>query len=559
MIVIVVLNTEYMDVESRKIWYFKALKHCRANQWGIISHETLFLNKKNLHSKTDRRLLTEFEIGDLGDLDFDQVPQYYIPDEVFHKLEEKYKTRSAFLNAMYEKSEVDLEREFKKALRLFQKKEKVEAVLHILEPFQSLSKVLAEYSIPLIPFTFSAIRRVHGYTQTLYSAAIGDRLFGGADCEKRFHALTQEHSNLPILSRHIIIALFGKERTFPLLPLMTKDAPHELLICGDAYEVTPQIFKYAQLTDDDLYHSAAKHFGEVDIKWRHHALKLDRYGLDRTQLALDPAATILSCKRCTSVSSQILLKAMIWNRTVVMKSNTLPFSFACEVGFDSPQTVSLEFLNYYLFCYLIPNDLFFDSTYWLWRLSKPSEAEIYRRHLAFYTEIFALDSTLFDCGNEEYIFQKIMARRGFSQPELTRLMKDPGLKFSYECPVSRLRLLDENGCELTTIWVLNTRLDNGDFLSEFVVDREVGKPTSIKFTPFIDCSAFVNIKIICFSDYASSKEIAFPIDKGFQYMPKEHNEVVHDAPSTPAPFRIRILWQYRLHKDVMLNSGLIEM
>lgn len=559
MFVLVVLNTEYMALDSRKVWYFKAINQCRNNGWALISHEYIGKHREHLYNSIDDRLLSDFEVGELDDLNFSSVPQYYIPDRIFDEYEKNLRSRTAALFELYETNWPELENELLIAIDSFSSIMPVKGIFHLLEPFESLRKVSLDLSIPLIPFTFSAIRRVHGYMHTLYSAPIGGKLYDCDDCEQRYQNFQDENVSLPLLSHRCIIALLGKTRTLPLIPLLDKNPPFELLLCENGYEITPQVFNRVRLTDDDLYYAARKLFLESKIRSRPHALKIDRIGVDRSTLPLDPTSTILSCKRCVAVSSQILLKAMLWNRTVVMRERTLPFSFACESDLESLNKVELSFLNFYVLCYLIPNHLMFSQDYWLWRLKRPSESEILGRHLCYFLGLYGLDFEQFYGLDEEKMFRLIMGARGYSHSEIERIIYDPGPNFMYQCSVSRLIIFNQRKNQTYDQWILNRKLDDDFIVSEFIFfNQDDFEIEFITFMPIIDFSAFVSVNSLSYAIENSGDYLQLDVCGEPRFIPQGNNGLEYKIGLTARTLKIKFIWKYTRTLEIPHNASLAQ-
>ena len=64
MFVYVLLNNEYMDISSRKMWYFKILSECAREKKGVIvTHEYLKKHFDELQQNINERFFEEFEMS----------------------------------------------------------------------------------------------------------------------------------------------------------------------------------------------------------------------------------------------------------------------------------------------------------------------------------------------------------------------------------------------------------------------------------------------------------------------------------------------------------------
>jgi hypothetical protein len=225
--------------------------------------------------------------------------------------------------------------------------EEINGIFNSLESFECVRSISRKWNIPLFNYSFSAVRKPHGYRQTLYHVN-RDRFWTAEECESRWHKFEKElkDSHVPIFTNQEIIAIIGKERTLPLLQLMDSSPKYEMGVCCECYALLPQVFNNDPYTDDDIFYECKKIFGKDKMKVRSHSLHLDEIQVDRTEVRNDPAAFLLSCKRLAAVQSQILLKALLWKRTAVMKKDTLAFAFLCAKDVETVLQDNLEGLNY---------------------------------------------------------------------------------------------------------------------------------------------------------------------------------------------------------------------
>ena len=190
--------------------------------------------------------------------------------------------------------------------------------------------------------------------------------------------------DIPIFDNSEILAILGKQHNLPLIQLLDHNPEYEVARCNDLGAILPRSFAEIRYTDDDLRYETELLYSSKDIKVRTHAAQLGYMQVDRSDTHNDPASFILSCKRLAAVHSQIMLKGLLWKRTVISPKYTMGFSFLCTADYKSTAIADLKGLNFYIFCCLIPGDLMFSDAYWKWRMTNPSECEIYKKHLDFY-------------------------------------------------------------------------------------------------------------------------------------------------------------------------------
>lgn len=541
MFISIVLNTEYMDIASRSKWYLKNLLHCKENGWILITHEYLWKHFEEIQQDITPRLFNDFEMRPFTAEEVKDVEQYFIPDELFEEIEQQAGSRTEMLFQLSSSSNDVLEKTLQSVITKIYSKhpnEKIDGVLYSLETWEPVRRVCVNNMIPLIPYSFSSIRKPHGYQQTLYHANINTYLHTSKEAERRYNHYVAASIFEPIFSHRELIAILGKERTLPLIPLMNAEPKYEMGICTECFSITPQFFIHDKTTDDDIRFECEKLYKKSQITVRNHALQVDYMHLDRSTTHNDPAAWILSCRRLTAARSQIGLKILLWGRTAVIKPDTLGFSFMCEKDYSSTRKVDLSALNFYLFCYLIPNDLMFSGEYWQWRMTNPTETEIYKRHLDFYIEKLNLPKSILTEQDEPTRFKSLLQSRGCDEELINILLEDKhDFEIDYNTASSRIVI---NG---KSYWRLN-KIENG--VRHFHIELNESADT-IDFYPLDDvagCARLVNVSV-------NGKTIDISNLTDFRYMPKVSGHYSLPIPPSADKTLIDIVWDYQSNSDFL--------
>lgn len=543
MFVTVVLNIEYMDVSSRSKFYLKNLLHCKENGWIMITHEYMRNHILDLQKEISPSLFSSWEMNPFTMEEVQDVEQYYIPDSIFDVLEKKYGSRTEFLMTASKETIEPFETCINEIFDEISKKhpnEKIEGVFHALEGFYSLRKVCKERNMPLIPYVFSAIRKPHGYMQTLYSANTECVLYSSEECEKRYHKFLSENPDILVLNNKEILTLLGKERNLCLLPLMEIEAPNEMLQCGEGFLMIPHIFSNFHYTDDDIDYEIFGMFAPEKIKSRQHPMRLDSFRIDRSWIRNDPASIILSCKRATAVCSQIMLKIMLWNRTAIMKKNSLPFSFMLPKQFDSLEKTDILFLNYYIFAYLIPSDLMFSGEYWKWRMTNPSETEIYWKHIDFLFNALGIDYKKVKSlkGRERYKY--FLEARGCDTQLIDELLLErTDYNINWEATSSQFDVVLRDGVK--SYWRLDEMNSDGSLVSKLIVDSINVK--DVLFYPLYDVAGYAKLDEVRINGVPIELT---PSMRSFQYMPKNKGYYIFSIKDPHnGNIEIECNWEYR--------------
>lgn len=475
-------------MDERHKWFIKNLSHAKANNWLVITHEHLNQHYRNYVSHCAERFYNEFEMQKLDDEDYVSICKGFVPDKIFIEKEKEKGSRSEFLAFLFQERYLELEQCLISLIDAELENrpgERIEGIFNCLDCFKSIKYLGKYYHCPVIPYVFSAIRKVHGYKQTLYMTSMDGTLFSSEDGIRRYQMFQITKKNEKIFSRRELLALLGKENNIPLLKLLDCAPIYELGVCAEAYHVNHNYLKF-KYTDDDIHYECAQKYLPEQIKTRIHPMVYDSMGIGRESLKNDPVSFILSCKRIASVQSQMVLKAMLWNRTVYMKSDFLQLSFLCEKEIESLNIVDINSLNYYIFGFLIPSELMFDVNYWRWRINEnPTEHEIYNKHLTHILKCLELDACkLFTCRDEKARFAYLLHCRNCSQELIDDLLDEKMPEhINFDVLYSKLEL----GRGQTVNHSLNriNQYFDEKVHSRFVIDC-IEQIDFLRFYPFVD-------------------------------------------------------------------------
>ena len=501
MFVSVIFNTEYFDISMRKTWYLKNLYHCRKNGWILVTHEYLHSHLEELQESVSDRFFDQFEMSRITPKEMEDVEQYFVPDALFENLEYEKGSRTEMLFELstYPNNELNIcLRNIFDQIKRRHPHDKIEGIFNCLEGFESLRKIAKDLNCPLINYSFSAFRKVHGYRQTLYSANLNAHFWDGSECEERYKTFTQEdHALLPVFSNKELITIIGKEHTLPYMQLMDSQPKYEMGICCECFSLTPQVFKNIRYTDDDIFYECKKLYDSKLLKVRSHAARLDDLQVDRSEVHNDPVSTILSCRRLTAVQSQILLKVLLWGRTAVTKTKCLPFSFLCENDYTSTKIADILGLNFFIFGYLIPSDLMFSDEYWKWRITNPTETEIYLRHLDYLLHILGIDKGIVMQLQGKDLLKYLLECRKCDPQLKELLLRDHILSaVNWDVASSKIDIESEDG--IKSYWRINSTNEDG-CLRTFIT-TDVVEAKTVTFYPLDDVAGFARLRCVLINE-----------------------------------------------------------
>ncbi len=465
MIVSVILDSEYMGMGERFKWFLKNVTYAKKNNWVIVTHEYIRTHLEELLNDCDERFYDEFEMERATAEEINELDICYIPDDLFEEMYQSCGTRTGMILNLSNNRQKEIEEfiiSYVDKILTDRKEEKIDLIFNCLHTFASIRYLADYYGCPLIPYVFSAVRKVHGYAQTLYMAHIDRDLFGVKAAERLYETYcSQDHSGT-LLTRQEIMAVIGKRHNLVLIPLMQEQGKYEMGVIKEAYQITPQSYQRDMMTDDDIYYEFKRCF-HSGIKTRLHPMQLDQFGIGRSHMKNDPAAFVLGCKRLATMHSQMIVKAALWNRAAYILGNQLPYTFLFLHDFKHAEPMNEHKLNFLIFCYFIPDRLMFSEEYWKWRMTEPDTSAIMAKHMQVIFEEIGMKRE----GQKTKIsLKELLMHRKCSEGEINVILnQNSGLEYPAEYPSSRLKLQFANGA-VKDIYSLNT-IKNEWIESEF--------------------------------------------------------------------------------------------
>ena len=519
MFVSVILDSEYMGMGERIKWFMKNLSHALENDCLIITHEYLKIHYDELTRKCSERFYYEFEMRHLNKKELEKIDIVYIPDSFFDDLYNKCRTRTRMILELSNNRFLDLEKYIMDAIdeNLKRRQErKVDAIFNCLHCFASISRIGEIYGCPIIPYTFSAVRKVHGYQQTLYMANMSADLMNNDEIKRMYDEFDPNQLEFPLFSNEEILALIGKKRNLPLLPLVQKEGIFEMGIAREGFQILPQSYCYNKVTDDDLYYECKKYYESNQIISRLHPIQLDQSGIGRHHMKNDPIAFILSCKRVATVQSQMIMKAALWNRIPCVLGEALPYSFLFSSNMNGNKKINKKELNFIIWGYFIPDSCMFSASYWKWRMTRPSIHQIIEKHVQEIIRNLGYQANKIK--EKENRLINILEQRRCDKYLIQEITQGNIAKnISYQCLSSKIRIffIDD---EFEDIFCLNLYMD-GSIKSHFRFQTNK-KIDYLIFYPMDDADGEI---MIC--SISSSNNIKYRINHEYKYYSKSESDI----------------------------------
>jgi hypothetical protein len=268
--------------------------------------------------------------------------------------------------------------------------EKIDAFYTVLSSnLQSLQQIAQKHGIPIIYCDWGTFRspvyrdaRVIDFNSFLSEDGVRSRF-------QKFLADSADQ-NTPLLSRKELLTLLLRDEYLTLLDHEDDEPEFELGI-ATGYAFFMPALAQTLYNDEELMYRAYAHYGKEDVLVRTHPKDplRTRYPLQAYIRDTSRSSTefILRCRKVVSLFSNVSMEALYWNRAgyAIMDSHV---SYGCQRDMRQEKTKEVEdsFLNFYALCFNVPAVCWDDYDYLKWRVSYPSELEIFNRHLQIWRD-----------------------------------------------------------------------------------------------------------------------------------------------------------------------------
>lgn len=264
--------------------------------------------------------------------------------------------------------------------------ESIEGFLTLME-LPSLTKAAKNRGIPVIHFELGCWRE----PIYLHTAFWDLQDLHSEDSVKlrwqRFQAESKQRF-IPFFSKKECLALLLRKENLSLLNAYQRK-PTKKIGVALGY-TTYELFSHkTHLDDSELLYRVCKKYGMENMLIRKHpgdpyCSQYPRYVTAMDKPGRDMVSFLLDCETVVSLLSGSGMEAMLWNRKAI---TLLPSPSYYASGHElegEGNCASEDFISFFAFCYLIPLEFLMDEDYLRWRLTMPTEREIYFKHLDFY-------------------------------------------------------------------------------------------------------------------------------------------------------------------------------
>lgn len=383
--------------ETAYAWlFFKSVDMVKRYNWPIIAQE-VYLNtslkdfiKNGQRAAFDKEFIDEHFWYDVPkSRDMKSFGRYPIKEEVINELiatTGSYNDASKLiLSEVYEpmvnmicEHIEDINKKYEEPIEAFC------TLCHV----PSLSAAAEKYNIPVVHYEMGPFREPT-YMKTAYfdlkSTNLGDTV---TTRYKQF--LNEMKGDKRLLSGKEILALMLRPEKIDLL---NKYEVRPQKKCGVAlgYAITELFLAQTGYNDGELLFRVEKAYGRDNMSVRLHPA--DPYGASypKYRPCYDPKNHstidfIMSCEEIFSVGSNVCIEAMFWGRKTHVIVKGPAYWGAVNSVEEKGKLTDVEYLNFFAFNYLTPFRFMMNPEYIRWRLTNPSEKEIFDKHISVFLE-----------------------------------------------------------------------------------------------------------------------------------------------------------------------------
>ena len=264
--------------------------------------------------------------------------------------------------------------------------ERVEGFITLME-IPSLTAAARARGIPVIHFELGCWRE-----PTYLHTAFWDlkELYGDNSVEPRWRQFQKENAQraIPLFSKKECLALLLQKQNLPLLDAYDRE-PQKRVGVALGYTTYELFSSKTHLNDSELLYRIKKKHGLENMLIRKHpgdpyGGQYPLYAAAMEQKRKSASEFILNCETVISLLSGVEMEAMLWNRKAITLLPSPSFFASGHEIEGEGECAGEDFISFFAFCYLIPLEFLMDVNYLRWRLTMPTEREIYFKHLEFY-------------------------------------------------------------------------------------------------------------------------------------------------------------------------------
>lgn len=353
------------------------------NKWPIIAQEQYFDTFKKYNKDFLKEVFDINEIGQVNDDMLSKLDCYKIDSNQTNKVIEEFHDREkawiSLMNVMSKSlySTLDLYIE-----EILKKYKNVKTII-VWRHNHTITLLAKKYKLNVIEMELSAVRkRTYEFGLSYFQFS---KKYSDVELNKRYdkfaNELSKSKKKIPFLTRKQIQNLILSEDKLKLL----KNG--EMYDFGIALGLNSdyETISSNSMKNEDMLKEILKIENPENILIRKHPLdanyKFDneeKFSIDNSKSSIE---FITKCHKIVSSVSNTNFEAMIFGKTCYTLGN-MPFAkFSYKnLNYNDEYVINLFDLNFLIFCYYVPYSLCLNQEYINFRLSNPSEIDIYFKH-----------------------------------------------------------------------------------------------------------------------------------------------------------------------------------
>lgn len=367
--------------------FYKFAYYCKKNNWPIIAQEEYFVFPKYYEEKFNinlKNIANINEIPSINNASIKDIDKYLIADDETNLVINDYKNiDEAWIKMMNYKSNrlyniLDL-----KISEVLKKYKKIDAFI-IWRHNKTIELLAKKYDIRLIEMELSGIRKKE-YNMGLCYFQFSNK-YSSHEIEKRYKNFLNETKSkkVPVLSRDSLISIFvspsnikflNNIEQYPIGISMGLKKDYEALSTDSV--TNEYILKNIASIESPKSIIIRKHPANYNYKYLHENM----YTIDNS---INSIEFISKCHRIVSSVSNTCFEAMLFGKTSYVLGE-MPFKIFSytDLSISDDYVVNARELNFLIFGYFVPYELALDDDYIKFRLSNPTEIEIYNKHYSY--------------------------------------------------------------------------------------------------------------------------------------------------------------------------------
>lgn len=359
------------------------------NNWPIIAQEQYFES----FSKYNEVFLDEVydinEIGSISDDLLSSLESYKIAsDETQDVIDDFGDKEKTWIRLMNEKSPSLYKILDNHMKQIVKKHDDIKAII-VWRHNHTISLIAKKYGLKMIEMELSGVRRrAYNFGLSYFQFS---KKYSRDELEKRYEKFRQElkkyKKDLPCLNRYELLGLIlTKDKYESLENKEMYDFGIALGLQSDFETISSE-----SITNEQILSQIINIENPKNILIRKHPLDAnykypneDKFDIDNSKSSID---FVTKCHRIVSSVSNINFEAMILGKTCYTLGN-MPFAgFSYDsLKYNDDYVINIYDLNFLFFCYYVPYSLCLDEKYIEFRLSNPSEIDIYLKNYNYINE-----------------------------------------------------------------------------------------------------------------------------------------------------------------------------